>query len=97
MNRQKPVEFNFSGRLEDVPLPIAVPGSLLSVNSGFRSQKPVLKTDTCRMCMMCYIMCPDGTIYKDGDKLAVDYDYCKGCGICAQECKFDSIEMVPEE
>jgi Pyruvate/2-oxoacid:ferredoxin oxidoreductase delta subunit len=27
---------------------------------------------------------------------AVDYDYCKGCGICVEECPCGAIEMVPE-
>ena len=26
---------------------------------------------------------------------AIDYDYCKGCGICAAECPCGAIEMVP--
>jgi pyruvate ferredoxin oxidoreductase delta subunit len=26
----------------------------------------------------------------------IDYDYCKGCGICAVECPRKAIEMVPE-
>ncbi len=29
--------------------------------------------------------------------IEVDYDYCKGCGICAAECPTQSYEMVPEE
>ncbi len=29
-------------------------------------------------------------------KYAIDYDYCKGCGICAAECPCGAIEMVPE-
>jgi len=28
--------------------------------------------------------------------LKIDYDYCKGCGICAQECPFKAISMVRE-
>lgn len=28
--------------------------------------------------------------------IAIDYDFCKGCGICAKVCKFGAIEMVPE-
>jgi pyruvate ferredoxin oxidoreductase delta subunit len=27
----------------------------------------------------------------------VDLNYCKGCGICAQECPTKAITMVPEE
>jgi pyruvate ferredoxin oxidoreductase delta subunit len=25
-------------------------------------------------------------IVKDGKMVGIDYDYCKGCGICALEC-----------
>ena len=28
---------------------------------------------------------------------AFDYDFCKGCGLCVQECPCGAIEMVPEE
>jgi Pyruvate/2-oxoacid:ferredoxin oxidoreductase delta subunit len=31
-----------------------------------------------------------------GERYAIDYDYCKGCGICVQECPCGAIEMVPE-
>jgi Pyruvate/2-oxoacid:ferredoxin oxidoreductase delta subunit len=27
----------------------------------------------------------------------IDYDYCKGCGICAQECPAKAIRMVAEQ
>jgi len=26
-----------------------------------------------------------------------NYDYCKGCGVCANECPTDAIKMVLEE
>jgi pyruvate ferredoxin oxidoreductase delta subunit len=26
----------------------------------------------------------------------INYDYCKGCGICAEECPADAIRMVDE-
>ncbi|NTW41461.1 MAG: 4Fe-4S binding protein, partial [Cellulomonadaceae bacterium] len=31
-----------------------------------------------------------------GLRFEIDYDYCKGCGICAAECPCGSILMVPE-
>ncbi|NIP35766.1 MAG: pyruvate ferredoxin oxidoreductase, partial [Thermoplasmata archaeon] len=36
---------------------------------------------------------------EEGKKtgVQVDYDYCKGCGICANECPKQAYEMVPEE
>ena len=30
-------------------------------------------------------------------KHADDYDYCKGCGLCAAECPCGAIEMEPEQ
>ena len=31
------------------------------------------------------------------DRHEVDYDFCKGCGICAEECPCGAIQMQPEE
>jgi pyruvate ferredoxin oxidoreductase delta subunit len=47
--------------------------------------------------MMCYLFCPEGAIYKKDDFLVIDYDFCKGCGICDYECKSKAIAMVPED
>ncbi len=70
---------------------------LVSVNSGWRTFKPVIDHDRCVMCLRCFLVCPDGVIDKSGEKLEIDYDYCKGCGVCAYECKPDCIDMVKEE
>jgi ferredoxin len=32
-----------------------------------------------------------------GERYAIDYDFCKGCGICAAECPCGAIAMVPEQ
>lgn len=97
MDRPKVVKFDSPKKLEDIPFPIAPPGSLLQNNAGFRTVKPVINQEKCVNCLMCYLLCPEGTIHKDRDQLTVDYDFCKGCGICARECKPKAIEMVPEE
>ncbi|MDR1043419.1 MAG: 4Fe-4S binding protein [Clostridiales Family XIII bacterium] len=47
--------------------------------------------------MMCYLLCPDGTIYREAGEFAIDYDFCKGCGICSRECKVNAIRMVSED
>jgi len=47
---------------------------------------------------MCWLFCPEAAIGVDEDGgPTINYDYCKGCGICATECRYGAIEMVREE
>jgi 2-oxoacid:acceptor oxidoreductase delta subunit (pyruvate/2-ketoisovalerate family) len=57
-----------------------------------------LSCGNCFECDNCYGVCPDNAVIKlgDGPNFAVDYEYCKGCGICAAECPAGAIDMVPE-
>lgn len=50
----------------------------------------------CTTCDNCYIYCPDVAVSKAGEGFAIDLDYCKGCGVCAEECPRAAIEMVEE-
>ncbi|MDE5620723.1 MAG: 4Fe-4S binding protein [Ruminococcus sp.] len=82
---------------EDIPENTAFDaGYLVSVNSGWRSIKPVLNTEKCIGCMQCYLYCPDGVISIENKKAVIDYDFCKGCGICNKICKLRAIEMEAE-
>ena len=58
-----------------------------------------LSCGNCFECDNCYGVCPDNAVIKLGpDKgFEFNYDYCKGCGICAAECPCGAIEMVLEE
>ncbi|MCK5185104.1 MAG: 4Fe-4S binding protein, partial [Candidatus Heimdallarchaeota archaeon] len=48
----------------------------------------------CTKCTTCFFLCPDSAITMDDEEIPVmDFDYCKGCGICAEECPSDAIEM----
>jgi 2-oxoacid:acceptor oxidoreductase delta subunit (pyruvate/2-ketoisovalerate family) len=53
---------------------------------------------TCNECENCYIFCPDASILKKGEKISqqVDYDFCKGCGICFVECPRGAISLEEE-
>ena len=52
----------------------------------------------CDMCDNCLIFCPDVAIKRREDqyRYEIDYDYCKGCGICAMECPRNAITLVAE-
>ncbi len=64
---------------------------------NWRSQKPVHIPEKCIHCLICWVYCPDSAIKtKDGKFESFDYDFCKGCGICAHECPKDAIKMEQE-
>jgi NADPH-dependent glutamate synthase beta subunit-like oxidoreductase len=56
----------------------------------------------CLACDNCWTLCPDVSVLKtqevaeDGSHYVFDYDYCKGCGICSQECPSGYIQMQDE-
>ena len=67
---------------------------------GWRNAKPVRDMNKCTNCLICWIYCPEGCIkVKDGKITDIDLKYCKGCGICAEECPLQdkAIEMVEEK
>ena len=72
-------------------------GYLVSKNAGWRSMRTVLEENRCIGCLQCYLYCPDGTIVKHEGKISFDYDFCKGCGICAGICKPRAIRMEAEK
>jgi 2-oxoacid:acceptor oxidoreductase delta subunit (pyruvate/2-ketoisovalerate family) len=57
-----------------------------------------LSCGNCFECDNCYGVCPDNAVIKlgPGNRFKFDYDFCKGCGVCAQECPCGAITMVPE-
>ena len=58
-----------------------------------------LSCGNCFECDNCYGVCPDNAVVKlgPGKRFRFNYDYCKGCGVCAAECPCGAIRMVPEE
>ncbi len=62
----------------------------------WRTFRPVVDQEKCTRCLLCWVYCPDMSIVWDGQRISVNYDYCKGCGICARECPVKAIEMVKE-
>lgn len=74
-----------------------VVGGLDESNALFEARR-CLSCGNCFECDNCYGVCPDNAIIKRGPGLRfeVNYDYCKGCGICRAECPCGAIVMVPE-
>ncbi len=78
---------------------ISEPGNASHYKTGdWRSVRPIVDKKKCIRCGVCYIFCPDMAIGKtDQGYFEADLYYCKGCGICEQECITGCISMVPEE
>jgi len=65
--------------------------------TGWRIYRPYFKQKDCIGCRNCELMCPDGAVYRiDKKKYDADMDACKGCGICAEMCPVDDIDMFVE-
>jgi len=41
----------------------------------------------CNSCDNCWVFCPDVAIKRENGVYSINYDYCKGCLICVEECR----------
>ena len=65
-------------------------------NALFEARR-CMSCGNCFECDNCFGVCPDNAVMKLANgKYEIDYDFCKGCGICARECPCGAITMVPE-
>jgi 2-oxoacid:acceptor oxidoreductase delta subunit (pyruvate/2-ketoisovalerate family) len=73
-------------------------GGLDESNALFEARR-CMSCGNCFECDNCYGVCPDNAVIKlgPGKRFEFNFDYCKGCGVCAAECPCGAIRMVPEE
>ena len=74
-----------------------VQGGLDAGTALFEARR-CLSCGNCFECDNCYGVCPDNAVVKlgPGRRFAIDFDFCKGCGLCEAECPCGAIQMVPE-
>ena len=72
----------------------------LDADTALFEARRCLSCGSCFACDNCYGVCPDNAVIKlEGGgayAYAFDLDYCKGCGLCVQECPAGAIELRPE-
>ncbi len=97
--------FSFSEPVEDVTevaideRPYSPTNSHEYSVGDWRVEKPVFNRDYCIDCQFCWVFCPDiSIISRDKKMIGVDYEHCKGCGICVEVCPTNpkSLLMFPE-
>jgi pyruvate ferredoxin oxidoreductase delta subunit len=69
----------------------------------WRDATPVIDPSRCivslkqrAVCLRCWLYCPEGVVSAEVP-VRIDLEYCKGCGICAEECPAKAITMVMHE
>lgn len=74
----------------------------LERSAAHREAARCFSCGNCLACDNCWNLCPDNAVIKtahaasDGSHYVFDYDYCKGCGLCARECPVGFIAMIEE-
>ncbi len=65
---------------------------------GLDEARRCFNCGVCNRCELCLIYCPDLAITRraDGTGFDIDYEYCKGCGICNAECPRGAMVMTRE-
>ena len=81
--------------VENEDRPHSITNSITAYVGDWRVDKPVLNKEFCIDCQNCWIFCPDMSIIsRNKEMVGIDYDHCKGCGICAEVCPTNPKSLV---
>ncbi|MFA5180747.1 MAG: FAD-dependent oxidoreductase [Syntrophales bacterium] len=71
----------------------------ISANTAMREAGRCFNCGVCNDCDNCYLFCPDVCILRGRDMTErhINYDYCKGCGLCVAECPRNAMTLGEEE
>ena len=79
--------------------------SFAEINQGLTDEQALAAAarcfhcGVCTMCDNCYMFCPDVSVWHKSDGeygYDINFDYCKGCGVCVHECPRAAMVMVGE-
>jgi 2-oxoacid:acceptor oxidoreductase delta subunit (pyruvate/2-ketoisovalerate family) len=77
------------GNFHEVHLSLAEQGAVEEASRCFNC-------GICNQCDNCWTFCPDMAVKKKQGHYEIDYDYCKGCGICFEECPRGAVLLEEE-
>ncbi|HLN46170.1 MAG: 4Fe-4S binding protein [Chloroflexota bacterium] len=81
------------------PAAVCSKSSVGFMTGDWKTYTPVRELEKCTLCLTCVMHCPEGAIRfrPDMGKIEIDPEFCKGCGICANECPTKAIKMTIEQ
>ena len=85
---------------KEISIAAVCPKSSVEFMTGdWKTYTPVLDLEKCTVCLTCAIFCPEGAINwpPNRGKIEFNFNFCKGCGICANECPTKAITMKIDE
>ncbi|AIY89748.1 4Fe-4S binding protein [Geoglobus acetivorans] len=62
----------------------------------WRTFRPEIIHERCVLCMSCVEYCPEDVVHAVDGRIEIDYEFCKGCGVCQRVCVTGAVEMVRE-
>jgi 2-oxoacid:acceptor oxidoreductase delta subunit (pyruvate/2-ketoisovalerate family) len=74
--------------------PVGDEGLYVLDTGKWRNYRPVIDQAKCGLC---FVYCPVSSVAKIEERYQISMSFCKGCGICAEECPRAAIGMMPEE
>lgn len=100
--------FEPATRPQQAILPVSERGGEAEIEQGLSEEqvqaeaRRCFSCGNCFACDNCWTLCPDSAVLKrheqasGGAHYQFDLDYCKGCGLCANECPCGYIQMEEE-
>ncbi len=59
---------------------------IIDAETAIKEANRCFSCGSCMDCGNCERFCPDLAVYKNKEQYDINYDYCKGCLICKEEC-----------
>jgi 2-oxoacid:acceptor oxidoreductase delta subunit (pyruvate/2-ketoisovalerate family) len=80
---------------EIAPAGVCSKSSIGFLTGDWKTYMPVRDPEKCTRCLLCSLFCPDGAIIwlPEKEDIEFDFNFCKGCGICANQCPTNAITM----
>lgn len=70
----------------------------ISASLAIREAERCFNCGLCNQCDNCRLFCPEIAVARDASDQGrhIDYDYCKGCGLCTVECPRNAMALEEE-